>query len=101
MNFSTNCGWKDRGCRTARRCLRCLTLHERVSVRSLVTRNALKLATELSIRPDLIRRLVPPHAEPALREKGIDIDGFVPIPLEQLRISLDVSWYLGDLHMTC
>jgi hypothetical protein len=35
--------------------------------------------------------LVPPHAEPALRAQGIDIDGFVPIPLEQLRISLDVS----------
>ncbi|RSH95608.1 regulator of ime2 [Saitozyma podzolica] len=44
---------------------------------------------ELSTRPDLIRRLVPPHAEPTLRAQGIDIDGFVPIPLEQLRISLD------------
>ena len=46
---------------------------------------------ELSTRPDLIRQLVPSHAEPALRAQGIDIDGFVPIPLEQLRISLDVS----------
>ncbi|WVF72369.1 hypothetical protein IAT40_007184 [Kwoniella sp. CBS 6097] len=44
---------------------------------------------ELSTRPDLLRQLVPPFAEPALRERGIDIDGFVPIPLEQLRISLD------------
>ncbi|KAK1924658.1 glycogen synthase kinase 3 [Papiliotrema laurentii] len=44
---------------------------------------------ELSIRPDLIRRLVPAHAEPALRARGVDIDDFVPIPLEQLRISLD------------
>ncbi len=43
------------------------------------------------MRPDLIRQLVPAHAEPALREQGIDIEGFVPIPLEQLRISLDVS----------
>lgn len=46
---------------------------------------------ELSTRPDLIKKLVPPHAEPALRSQGIDIDDFVPIPLEQLRISLDVS----------
>ncbi|WVQ98558.1 hypothetical protein IAU59_005684 [Kwoniella sp. CBS 9459] len=46
---------------------------------------------ELSTRPDLLRQLVPPFAEPALRERGIDIEGFVPIPLEQLRISLDVS----------
>ncbi|WWD01657.1 hypothetical protein V866_008602 [Kwoniella sp. B9012] len=44
---------------------------------------------ELSTRPDLIRQLVPPHAESALSEQGIDIEGFVPIPLEQLRISLD------------
>ncbi|CAD6575194.1 MAG: regulator of ime2 [Tremellales sp. Tagirdzhanova-0007] len=44
---------------------------------------------ELSMRPDLIRQLVPEHAEAALRAQGIDIDGFVPIPLEQLRISLD------------
>jgi glycogen synthase kinase 3 beta len=46
-------------------------------------------APELSTRPDLIRQLVPPHAEPALRENGIEIEGFEPIPLEQLRISLD------------
>lgn len=44
---------------------------------------------ELSTRPDLIRQLVPPHAEEELRSRGIDINGFVPIPLEQLRISLD------------
>jgi glycogen synthase kinase 3 beta len=44
---------------------------------------------ELSSRPDLIRTLVPPHAEEELRARGIDVDGFVPIPLEQLRISLD------------
>jgi len=43
------------------------------------------------MRPDLIRQLVPSFAEGALRAQGIDIDGFVPIPLEQLRISLDVS----------
>ena len=44
---------------------------------------------ELSTRPDLIRQLVPPHAEPALRENGIELEGFQPIPLEQMRISLD------------
>lgn len=44
---------------------------------------------ELSTRPDLIHRLVPKHAEAELRARGIDIDDFVPIPLEQLRISLD------------
>ena len=46
---------------------------------------------ELSMRPDLIRQLVPSHAEKALRAQGIDIEGFVPIPLEELRISLDVG----------
>jgi len=44
---------------------------------------------ELSIRPDLMRQLVPPHAEPELESRGIRLDSFVPIPLEQLRISLD------------
>lgn len=46
---------------------------------------------ELSTRPDLIRQLVPPHAEKALLADGVDVDNFDPIPLEQLRISLDVS----------
>jgi len=44
---------------------------------------------ELSIRPDLIRTLVPPHLEPELRSRGIQLDSFVPIPLDQLRITLD------------
>lgn len=44
---------------------------------------------ELSTRPDLISRLVPKHAEAELRALGIDVDAFVPIPLDQLRISLD------------
>ena len=47
------------------------------------------VTTELSIRPDLIRELVPPHAEPELASRSIVLDNFVPIPLEQLRISLD------------
>jgi glycogen synthase kinase 3 beta len=44
---------------------------------------------ELSIRPDLISKLVPSHAEAALKERGIDIHNFEPIPAEQMRISLD------------
>ncbi|KAG6829667.1 Glycogen synthase kinase 1 [Tricholoma furcatifolium] len=44
---------------------------------------------ELSVRPDLIRQLVPPHCEPELASRGIVLEGFVPIPLEQLKITLD------------
>jgi glycogen synthase kinase 3 beta len=44
---------------------------------------------ELSVRPDLIRQLVPPHCEPELRSRSVVLDGFVPIPLEQLKITLD------------
>ncbi|KDQ18114.1 hypothetical protein BOTBODRAFT_550231 [Botryobasidium botryosum FD-172 SS1] len=44
---------------------------------------------ELSIRPDLNHKLIPPHAESKLRERGINLDNFVPIPLEELKISLD------------
>jgi len=44
---------------------------------------------ELSVRPDLMRQLVPSWCEPELASRGIDLDNFVPIPLEQLRISLD------------
>lgn len=45
--------------------------------------------TELSVRPDLIHKLVPPHCEEGLRLRSIDINNFKPIPLEQLRITLD------------
>ncbi|KZT58944.1 CMGC/GSK protein kinase [Calocera cornea HHB12733] len=44
---------------------------------------------ELSIRPDLNRTLVPPYTEAELRSRAINLDTFVPIPLEQLRITLD------------
>jgi glycogen synthase kinase 3 beta len=44
---------------------------------------------ELSVRPDLIHKLVPPHCEEALRLRSIDVHNFKPIPLEQLRITLD------------
>lgn len=46
-------------------------------------------STELSIRPDLNRRLVPAWREPELQSRGIDLDNFTPIPLEELRITLD------------
>lgn len=44
---------------------------------------------ELSIRPDLNRQLVPSWREPELASRGIDLDNFTPIPLEDLRITLD------------
>ena len=44
---------------------------------------------ELSVRPDLIHKLVPPHCEETLRLRSVDINNFKPIPLEQLRITLD------------
>ena len=44
---------------------------------------------ELSIRPDLNRTLVPPYCEPELLSRGIDIHNFVPIPLDQLKVTLD------------
>jgi glycogen synthase kinase 3 beta len=44
---------------------------------------------ELSIRPDLNRQLVPSYCEPELAARGIDLNNFKPIPLEDLRITLD------------
>ncbi|KAG2180713.1 hypothetical protein INT44_003720 [Umbelopsis vinacea] len=45
---------------------------------------------ELSIRPDLIPQLVPAHCEQELYSRGIDLNNFVPIPAEKLRlVSLD------------
>jgi glycogen synthase kinase 3 beta len=44
---------------------------------------------ELSIRPDLIPKLVPAHAEAGLQARGIDIRNFTPIPAEEMRITLD------------
>ena len=44
---------------------------------------------ELSIRPDLNCQLVPSWCEPELALRGIDLNNFTPIPLEELRITLD------------
>ncbi|KAJ7165343.1 kinase-like domain-containing protein [Mycena filopes] len=43
---------------------------------------------ELSVRPDLIRKLVPAHCEAELASRGIVLESFVPIPLDELRIAL-------------
>lgn len=53
------------------------------------TDQLLNVRAELSVRPDLIRQLVPPHCEPELASRSITLDNFVPIPLEQLKINLD------------
>ncbi|TPX35751.1 hypothetical protein SmJEL517_g01932 [Synchytrium microbalum] len=39
-------------------------------------------AMELSIRPDLIRQLVPPHAEAALLARDIDVNKFTPVAIQ-------------------
>ena len=44
---------------------------------------------ELSIKPELNHKLVPAYCIPELRSRGIDLDNFEPIPLEQLKITLD------------
>jgi len=44
---------------------------------------------EMSINPDLNRQLVPEWCLPELLSRGIDLDNFEPIPLEELRITLD------------
>ncbi|CAO1630445.1 unnamed protein product [Parajaminaea phylloscopi] len=44
---------------------------------------------ELSVRPDLIHKLVPEFARSDLLSRGIDVNNFDPIPLESMRVSLD------------
>lgn len=44
---------------------------------------------ELSVRPDLIPKLVPEFARSELLSKGVDVNNFEPIPLESMRVSLD------------
>jgi len=57
----------------------------------------LSITAELSVRPDLIRQLVPPHCEPELASRSITLYNFVPIPLEQLKINLDWAYLLTIL----
>ncbi|KAG0176949.1 regulator of ime2 [Apophysomyces sp. BC1034] len=42
---------------------------------------------ELSIRPDFINKLVPPHCHENLLLRRIDVRNFTPVPLEELRLS--------------
>jgi glycogen synthase kinase 3 beta len=56
---------------------------------SIVRMSLTATDAELSVRPDLIRRLVPPHCEPELASRSIVLDNFVPIPLEQMKLTLD------------
>ncbi|KAL8281158.1 hypothetical protein RQP46_006516 [Phenoliferia psychrophenolica] len=45
---------------------------------------------ELSVRPDLIRQLVPPHVEQQLyEEQGIDVSHFEPVDVATLRVQID------------
>lgn len=45
---------------------------------------------ELSIRPDLIRQLVPAYTEQKLwDEHQIDLSNFVPLDVTQLRVEID------------
>ena len=44
--------------------------------------------TELSVRPDLISKLVPPQAEQPLLDAGIDIKNFQPLSAESCVPSL-------------
>ncbi|GAA5965349.1 hypothetical protein JCM3765_004867, partial [Sporobolomyces pararoseus] len=45
---------------------------------------------ELSIRPDLNKRIIPIHFRPQLLERtGVDLDNFHPLNLRQLQINID------------
>ncbi|KAG2194249.1 hypothetical protein INT46_011175 [Mucor plumbeus] len=44
---------------------------------------------ELSIQPEFLTKLVPPHCYDELASRRIYVNNFVPIPAEGLRISLD------------
>lgn len=47
-----------------------------------------RLLLELSVRPDLIHKLVPAYCKENLLQSGIDIDNFIPIPLKDLRLNI-------------
>lgn len=44
---------------------------------------------ELSIAPELNQKLVPAHARPLLSAQGIDLDKFVPLRQDQIRVNLN------------
>ncbi|CAO3668620.1 unnamed protein product [Rhizopus stolonifer] len=43
---------------------------------------------ELSIQPELNRKIVPPHAESTLLSSGVDIHNFVPMTQEEMKASV-------------
>ena len=45
--------------------------------------------SELSIAPEHNARLVPPHARKELLSRGIDLEGFSPIPQEDMKAQLE------------
>lgn len=45
--------------------------------------------TELSIAPHLNEKLVPPHAKATLKNQGLDIDNFNPMPKDEMLARLD------------
>ena len=55
---------------------------------------------EMSIKPELNTKLVPPHARSQL---GFDLDTFEPIPPDQLRVTLDWQEYdsIHSHNLTC
>lgn len=69
---------------------RCCTVEECRSLALFIHRADFDiLLLELSIRPDLIHRLVPRHAEAELASRGLDVNNFTPLSPESLRVSLD------------
>jgi hypothetical protein len=45
---------------------------------------------ELSIRPDLVRHIIPPHREQQIYdETGVDLNDFTPVDLASLRVDID------------
>ena len=84
---------KVRECRTAKISLHSSILRAKARMTPFLSDKRHLLTnlhhSELSVRPDLIRQLVPPHCEPELASRTIMLDNFVPIPLEQLKITLD------------
>ena len=44
---------------------------------------------ELSIAPQLNHKLVPPHMQPVLASRGLDIDNFTPLSKSEMIAKLD------------
>lgn len=51
--------------------------------------NCLPCVLELSIAPQLNHQLVPPHMQPILSSRGLDIDNFTPMTKQEMMARLD------------